>query len=124
MAGHPAFPDAQDRPRLAQHFRLVKENVTQPTADDHTKQRAAGDKVAQSLRRQIGIPSSGQPKKNEIAGDECEHIRESIPSWPDIVVNPKNDRVQIVQIVGKHLCGQILAAIPSEVEEPHCETER
>ena len=104
MARHAAFPDAQDRQRLAQHFRLVEENVAEPPANDHAKERAAGDKVAYALRRQIGISAFGQPKENEIAGDKREHISEPIPSRPDIVVNPKNNRIEIVQIISEHLC--------------------
>ena len=93
MARHATFPDAQDRERLAQHFGLVKENVAEAPANDHAKERAAGDEVADSLRRKIGIPAFGKPKENEIAGDECEHISKAVPSRPDIVVDPKNDGI-------------------------------
>src|SRR5215469_8450459 len=109
VAGHSALPDAQDRQWLAQHFRLVKENVTEPAANDHAKERAAGDKVADPLRRQIGVPSFGQPKENEIAGDEREHISQAIPSGSDIAVNPKNDRIQIVEVVREHFVRRLCA---------------
>src|SRR4030095_7873698 len=56
---HPAFPNAQDRQRLAQHFRLVEENVAETPANDHAKQRATGDEIAYALRRQIGITALG-----------------------------------------------------------------
>src|SRR4029453_5169790 len=45
MARHSAFPDAPDRQWLAQHFRFVEENVPKPATNDHTEERAAGDKV-------------------------------------------------------------------------------
>src|SRR4029077_10973049 len=37
MTRHPALPNAQDRQRLAQHFRLVEENVAETPADDHAE---------------------------------------------------------------------------------------
>src|SRR5438034_472731 len=129
VAGHPAFPDAQDRQRLAQHFWLVEKNVAKATADDYTEQRATGDKVANSLWRKVGVAAFGQPKENKIAGDECEYISQPIPSWPDIVVNPKNNRIQAVQVVGEHsVCWRLslmsltpaikTRVIPNECKEP------
>src|SRR4029077_17259303 len=100
---HAAFPNAQDRQRLAQHFRLVEENVTETPANDHAEQRAAGDKITYALRRQIGISALGQPKEKKIARYKCRHISEPIPSRPDIVVDPENDRIEVVQIVSEHL---------------------
>src|SRR5437867_9070083 len=102
VAGHAALPDAQDRQRLAQHFWFIEENVAEASANDHAKERAAGDKVADSLWRKIGIPAFGQPKENEIAGDESQHISQTVPSRTNVVVNPKNDRIEAVQIVGEH----------------------
>ena len=67
VAGHSAFPNAKDRQRLAQHFGFVEENVAETPADDHAKQRAASDEVADSLRGQIGVSAFGQPKEEQIA---------------------------------------------------------
>src|SRR5262249_9146078 len=103
VARHTAFPDAQDRQRLNQHFWFVEENVAEAPAYDYAKQCAAGDKVAHSFRGQVGVPASGQPKENEIAGDDCQHISESVPARPDIVVNPKNNRIQAVEVICKHV---------------------
>src|SRR5213593_2333144 len=129
VAGHPAFPDAQDRQRLAQHFWLVEKNVAEAPAYDYAKERAARDKVAHSLRRQIGVAAFGQPKENKIAGDECEHIGKAVPSRTDIVVDPKNDRIEIVQIVGKHLVWRLslmslIPAIKTRVIPNECEGPR
>ena len=63
VARHAAFPDAQDRQRLAQHFWFVEENVADPSANDHAEQRAAGDKVAHSLRGKIRVPMFGEPEE-------------------------------------------------------------
>src|SRR6266480_2284046 len=103
VARHPAFPNAQDRQRLTQHFWFVEKNVAEAPAYDYAKQCAAGDKVANSLWRKVGVAAFGQPKENKIAADECEHISQPIPSWPDIVVNPKNNRIETVEIVGEHV---------------------
>src|ERR1017187_1514198 len=37
VTGHAAFPHAQDRQRLAQHFRLVEKNVAEPTPEQHAE---------------------------------------------------------------------------------------
>src|SRR5437016_4279643 len=102
VARHTAFPNAQDRQRLTQHFWFVEKHVAEAPAYDYTKQCAAGDKIANSLWRKVGVAAFGQPKKNKIAGNECEYISQPIPSWPDTVVNPKNNRIQAVQVVGEH----------------------
>src|SRR5205823_15031853 len=57
VARHPAFPDAQDRERLAQHFRIVEEDLAEPSANDHAKECAAGDKIAHPSRWKIGVPA-------------------------------------------------------------------
>src|SRR5438874_669040 len=108
MARHATFPNPQDRQRLAQHFRLVEENVAETPANDYAEQRTAGDEIAYTLRRQIGVSTFGQPKEKKIAGDKRQHISEPIPSRSDVGVDPENDRIKIVQIVGEHLrrdCG-------------------
>src|ERR1700757_70193 len=61
VARHTALPDAQDRERLAQHFRFVEEDVTEPSANDHAKECAAGDKIAHLLRWKVGIPAFSKP---------------------------------------------------------------
>src|SRR5262249_17727820 len=43
VARHAAFPNAKNRQRLAQHFRLEKKNVAEAPADDHPEKGAAGD---------------------------------------------------------------------------------
>ena len=63
VAGHSAFPNAKDRQRLAQHFGFIEENVAEAATDDHAKQRAASDEVADSLRGQIGISAFRQPEE-------------------------------------------------------------
>src|SRR6266487_2320831 len=39
VARHSAFPDAQDRQRLAQHFGSIEKNVTEPSTDDDPEKR-------------------------------------------------------------------------------------
>src|SRR5438067_8953087 len=105
VARHSAFPHTQDRQWLAQHFGFVEKDVTEPTTDDHTEKRAARDEVSDSLRGQIGKPALGEPEEKEIAGDKSEHICEPVPTRSDIVVDPKNKRIEIVQIISEHRCG-------------------
>src|SRR5204862_268036 len=129
VAGHPAFPDAQDRQRLTQHFCLVEENVAEAPAYDYAKERAAGDKVANSLWRKVGVAAVGQPKENKIAADECEHISQPIPSRTNVVVDPKNNRIQAVQIICKHLVWRLslmslIPAIKTRVIPNECEGPR
>src|SRR5205085_3338250 len=52
---HSAFPHPKDRYRRAQHFRLIKQNVTEPATEDHAKERGTGDEVANFCHRQIGV---------------------------------------------------------------------
>ena len=102
MAGHSAFPNAKDRQRLAQHFGFVEENVAEAPTDDHPKQRAARDEVADTFRGQICISAFGQPEEQEITADKCKHIGQTVPSRPDVVVNSKDNRIEIVQIIREH----------------------
>src|SRR5438128_843082 len=105
VARHSAFPHSQDRQWLAQHFGFVEKDVTEPTTDDHTEKRAARDEVSDSLRGQIGKPALGEPEEKEIAGDKSEHISQPVPTRPDMVVDPKNKRIEIVQIISEHRRG-------------------
>ena len=43
-----------------------------------------------------------KPEENQVAGDEGEHIGKSIPARADVVVNPKDNRVETVQVIGEH----------------------
>ena len=105
MARHSAFPYPQDRQRLAQHFRFVEENVTEPTTNDHTEKRAARDKVSNLFHRQIRITGFRQDAQKDVAANERQHVSQPIPARPDIIVNAKNDRIEVVQIVSEHWCG-------------------
>ena len=46
MARHPAFPNFENRKRLAQHFRLIKQDVSESASNHHAEKRSPGDKVA------------------------------------------------------------------------------
>ena len=102
VARHSAFPNTEDRQRLAQHFGLVEENVAETPADDHAKQRAASDEVAHSLRRQISKAALSKPQKKEIAGNKSEHVSQAVPPGANIVGDPKNNWIEIVQIIREH----------------------
>src|SRR5437762_9531903 len=49
VARHSAFPHPQDRQWRPQHFGIVKENVTEPPANDDAEKGGAGDEVSDSL---------------------------------------------------------------------------
>src|SRR5205823_1009213 len=74
VARHSAFPYSQDRQWRAQHFGIVKENVTEPPADDDAEKSGAGNEVSDPLHGQIGISAFGQPEKKDKAGDKCQDI--------------------------------------------------
>ena len=71
--------------------------------DYHAEQRAAGGEIAHALRRQIGVSALGQPEEKKIAGHKRQHISEPIPSRSDVVVDPENDRIEVMEIVREHL---------------------
>src|SRR5436309_12530150 len=79
VTGHAPLPDTQDRQRLAQHVRLVEENVTETPANDYTEQGTTGDEIAYTFWRQIGVSALRQPEKQQIGSNECEHISQAIP---------------------------------------------
>src|SRR5262249_21272212 len=92
----------------AKHLRLKKKHDAGRPADDHPEKRAAGDEIAYALRRQIGVPALGQPEEQKIAGHKRQHISQAIPSRAHVVIDSKNNRIEIVQIVDEHLrrdCG-------------------
>src|SRR5438874_10941002 len=48
-------------------------------------------------------------QKKKIAGYKRKHISKPIPSRSDVVVDPENDRIEVVQIISEHLrrdCGR------------------
>src|SRR5437016_12706243 len=45
VARHAAFPDAQERERLAQHIRFVAPDVIEPSANDHGNEGGTGNTV-------------------------------------------------------------------------------
>src|SRR6266545_1562077 len=104
MARHSAFSYPQDRQRLAQHLRFVEENVPEPATNDHTEKRAARDKVSNLFHRQIRITGFRQDAQKNIAAQERQHVSQPVTSRPDIIVNAKNDRIEVVQIVSEHWC--------------------
>ena len=55
VARHTAFPDAEDRHRLAQHLRFIEENVTESATDDHAEERTPGDVIGDLRQRQIRV---------------------------------------------------------------------
>src|SRR2546427_5142086 len=66
MARHSAFPHAQNRQRLAQHFGLVEKDVTEPTANDHTEKGAPRDEISDSLGGEICKPPVCEAEGKEI----------------------------------------------------------
>src|SRR5262249_31253521 len=70
--------------------------------DNHTKQRRAGNEVAHFRNRQIGKAPLRELPVNEIAANKREHISQSVPTRTDVVVNPKNQRIEIVNVISEH----------------------
>ena len=55
VTGHAAFPYPQDRERLAQHFRFIKEDVADSSAEQHTEERRPSNEIADPLRWQVAV---------------------------------------------------------------------
>ena len=89
VARHSAFPHPQDRQRRAQHFGIIKENVTEPSTDDDTEKRGPSNKVSDFCHGQIGISVLRQPEEKDKAGDKCQDIGQTVPARANIVVDPK-----------------------------------
>src|SRR5438874_8193085 len=90
---------------MVQHFRLIEKDVSKPTAENHTKKRAAGDEITDSLRSKISVTPFGQHAQQRIAGAEGEHIRQTIPAWSDVFRKMENEWIKVVQVVSQHCCG-------------------
>src|SRR5438477_1940945 len=90
---------------MVQHFRLIEKDVSKPTAENHTKKRAAGDEITDSLRSKISVTPFGQHAQQRIAGAEGEHVRQTIPTWSDVFRKMENEWIEIVQVVSQHCCG-------------------
>src|SRR5437763_1064273 len=102
MAGHATFPNAENRQRLTQHLGLVEKNVAEPAADDDTKERGSGDEIADSRRRQIGESAQCKFSINEITAKERENVGQTVPPRSDTVVNAKDQRIEIVNVISEH----------------------
>src|SRR5437879_871473 len=96
---------------MVQHFRLIEKDVSKPTAENHTKKRAAGDEITDSVRSKISVTSFGQHAQQRIAGAEGEYIRQTIPAWSDVFRKMENEWIKVVQVVADH-CRGLLAMIP------------
>src|SRR5262249_34177683 len=113
---HAAFPDSQDRQRLAQHFRLVEEHVAETPANNHAEQGAAGDEIAYPLWRQIGGSALGPAEGKKIAWNERLDINNAIPSRCVVVIDAENDPNEAVQILGEHLRCAIISTGTSRTQ--------
>src|SRR5205823_13921313 len=74
VAGHAAFPHPQDRERLTQHFRFIKEDVTNSPAEQHAKERSPGNEIADSLRLQVAVAALGEQANDEVGGNKREDV--------------------------------------------------
>src|SRR2546421_6072743 len=108
VARHSAFPHAKDRKRFAQHLRFVEKNEAQSSSDNDAEERSAGDEIADFGDRQVGITAPCQNAINKIAANKREHVSESVPARTNIVPEPEDQRIKIVNVISEHLCGAIL----------------
>src|SRR5437868_3258196 len=102
MARHSAGPDIKNRPRLAQHFRFVEKDITEPPPNNHAEEGATGDEIRHPGRRQIGITPLGQKSEQKISANKCEHISHAVPARPESFRDMKNERIEVVQVIGEH----------------------
>ena len=105
MTGHAAFPNPKDRKRIAQHFRSVKKDVADSTANQHPKERSPGYEIADPLRWQIAITTFREPAHDEIGGNKRQNVGESIPTRTDVVPKPENKGIEIIDEIRQH-CGE------------------
>src|SRR5206468_4586975 len=104
---------------MVQHFRLIEKDVSKPTAENHTKKRAAGDEITDSLRSKISVTPFGQHAQQRIAGAEGEHIRQTIPAWSDVFRKMENEWIEIVQVVSEHRCGGLSVMLARRATQTH-----
>jgi hypothetical protein len=103
VARHSAFPNPQNRNRIPQHLGLVKKDVTEAAADHHSEERDPGDEIAQGRLWEIEIAAPRKHAEEQICEEEGEHIRHPVPAGPDIIPEPEDERIEIVQVIGEHL---------------------
>ena len=111
-------------PRLAKHFRFVKKDVPEPATNNHAEKRAARNKVTNLFHGQVGVTEFRQEAQKDVAANERQHVCQSIPARPDIIVNAKNDRIEVVQIVSEHWCGLSLKSATPAMKTRHPERRR
>ena len=108
MAGHPAFPHAQNQQRIMRQpippgFRdLIEKDVPQPPAQKHAEQRAGRDEVADFFRFHHPQAALRQIPQQQETRDETRQIGQSIPPQRQPAVNRQRHRIQIMHVCRKH----------------------
>ena len=99
---HPAFPNFQDRKRLAQHFRPIKQDVSESSSNHHAEKRSPRNKVRHALGREFHVVAARQTPQKREGAKEREHIGHAVPTRPEISPNAKDEGIKVVDVISEH----------------------
>src|ERR1051326_6244216 len=102
VTGHPTLPHPYYRERFAEHFWSVKKDVTNSTADQHTKERSPRYEITHPFPWQVAVTDLGEPAHHQIRRNKGEDVCQSVPARPDVIPKPKNKWIEIVDEIRQH----------------------
>src|SRR5690606_35312188 len=103
VAGHAAFPDLEPIERVLEHIApTVEENPAEPPTEHHAEDRRPGDEIRHLIRVHLIEPPLGERTVHPVAEKEAKDVREAVPPQADAVRELNDERVVVVQKIGKH----------------------
>src|SRR5207249_4417159 len=99
VARHSALPDAGHRERIAQHFRMIEQDVAEPAAQHDPEERPPGDEVTHLLNAKLGIAASHKNTQQPKTAGERQDVSHPVPARSEISPKVKDERIEIVQVI-------------------------
>src|SRR4029077_20780024 len=90
------------RERITQHFRMIKQDVTEPAAQHDPEERPPGDEVAHLFNAKLGIAALRKNAQQPKTAGECQDVSHPVPARSEISPEVKDERIEIVQVIGEH----------------------
>jgi hypothetical protein len=99
---HPAIPDPKDAQRvLGQHVGPIEQYVSQATAHKYSEKRRIKDEIADFILFECAISFAGEPLHQIESSDETGEIGGTVPANAELVVDPENKRVEVMNPEGQ-----------------------
>ena len=103
MTGHASFPDAEKEQRVLQKaIEIIKQHVSQSSANDDAEERSPGDEVRDLIRSEIAVTAPRQVAVEQRSKKKSKNVSEPIPTEADSIAKADEEGTEIVNVEGEH----------------------